>query len=124
MKIVGTEELLRLTKRASSIDFNPVWSPDGRYIAFCRILNGETGIYVIPAWVALSARCAELWEDHEFYEIFWTAGHLSWSPDGKLLAYSDHASPGEPTSIFLLSLDSLEVRRLTAPLRSRSDLQS
>ena len=48
VKLVGTEESLRLTKRAS-IDFNPVWSPDGRYIAFCRILKGATGIYVIPA---------------------------------------------------------------------------
>ena len=46
VKIVGTEELLRLTKQ-SSIDFNPVWSPDGRYIAFCRILNGETGTRIM-----------------------------------------------------------------------------
>ena len=37
VKLTGTEELLRLTKQAS-IDFNPVWSPDGRYIAFCRLL--------------------------------------------------------------------------------------
>ena len=39
VKIVGTEESLRLTKEAA-VDFNPVWSPDGRYIAFCRILKG------------------------------------------------------------------------------------
>jgi DNA-binding winged helix-turn-helix (wHTH) protein len=44
VKIVGTEEPVRLTNQ-SSIDFNPVWSPDGRYIAFCRILKDETGIY-------------------------------------------------------------------------------
>jgi Transcriptional regulatory protein, C terminal/WD40-like Beta Propeller Repeat len=31
VKNVGTEESLRLTKQ-SSIDFNPVWSPDGRRI--------------------------------------------------------------------------------------------
>ena len=48
VKLVGTEESVRLTKQAS-IDFNPVWSPDGRYIAFCRIVKGGTGIYVIPA---------------------------------------------------------------------------
>ncbi len=121
VKLVGTEESLRLTKRAS-IDFNPVWSPDGRYIAFCRILKGATGIYVIPASGGAERKVrSTLWEDQEFYEIFWVAGHLSWSPDGKLLAYSDHASPGEGASIFLLLLDSLEVRRLTAPARSSSD---
>jgi Tol biopolymer transport system component/DNA-binding winged helix-turn-helix (wHTH) protein len=122
VKLVGTEESLRLTKRAS-IDFNPVWSPDGRYIAFCRILKGATGIYVIPASGGAERKVrSTLWEDQEFYEIFWVAGHLSWSPDGKLLAYSDHASPGDAASIFLLSLDSLEVRRLTSSARSSSDL--
>ena len=45
VKLAGTEESLQLTNQAS-IDFNPVWSPDGREIAFCRILKGETGIYI------------------------------------------------------------------------------
>jgi DNA-binding winged helix-turn-helix (wHTH) protein len=48
VKLIGSEESLRLTKQAS-IDFNPVWSPDGRYIAFCRVAQDEPGIYIIPA---------------------------------------------------------------------------
>ena len=120
VKITGTEESLRLTKQ-SSIDFNPVWSPDGRYIAFCRIQKGETGIYIIPALGGAERRVRKtLWEEQEFYQIIWSAGRLSWSPDGKSLAFSDRASRDEPaSSIFLLSLDSLEVRRLTSPLRSK-----
>lgn len=47
------------------------------------------------------------WEEREFYEVFWYFGRLSWSPDGKLLSFSDRTSGNEPTSIFLLSLDSL-----------------
>jgi Tol biopolymer transport system component/DNA-binding winged helix-turn-helix (wHTH) protein len=123
VKIVGTEESLRLTKQASSIDFNPVWSPDGRYIAFCRILKGQTGIYIIPALGGAERRVREtFWEKQEFYEVFWYDGRLSWSPDGKLIAFSDRASRNEPaSSISLLSLDSLEVRRLTSPQRSRGD---
>src|SRR5713226_7890272 len=79
MKIVGAEESLRLTKQASSIDFNPVWSPDGRYIAFCRILKGQTGIYIISALGGAERRVREtLWEEHEFYQIFWYDGRLSW----------------------------------------------
>jgi Tol biopolymer transport system component len=121
VKLIGTEESLRLTKQAS-IDFNPVWSPDGRYIAFGRIQKGETGIYIIPAMGGAERRVHKaLWEEQEFYEVLWTAGRLSWSPDGKLLAFSDRASVSEAASIFLLSFDSLEVRRLTAPLRSRGD---
>jgi Tol biopolymer transport system component/DNA-binding winged helix-turn-helix (wHTH) protein len=122
MKVVGTEESLRLTKQ-ESIDFNPVWSPDGRYIAFCRILEGETGIYIIPALGGAERRVRKtLWEEREFYEVLWSAARLSWSPDGKLLAFSDRASDDEPAfSVFLLSADSLEVRRLTSPVPSKDD---
>jgi Tol biopolymer transport system component len=108
VKVVGAEESLRLTKQPS-IDFNPVWSPDGRHIAFCRILKGETGIYVIPASGGTERKVRRtFWEEQESYEAFWSAGRLSWSPDGKSLAFSDRASPDEPAfSIFLLALDSL-----------------
>jgi Tol biopolymer transport system component/DNA-binding winged helix-turn-helix (wHTH) protein len=119
VKTVGTEDSLRLTKQTSSIDFNPVWSPDGRYIAFCRILKGQTGIYIISALGGAERRVREtLWGEQEFYDVLWSAGRLSWSPDGKLLAFSDRASRNEPTSIFLLSLDSMAVRRLTSSLHS------
>jgi Tol biopolymer transport system component/DNA-binding winged helix-turn-helix (wHTH) protein len=115
VKLVGTEESLRLTKQVS-IDFNPVWSPDGHYIAFCRIQKGQTGIYIIPAFGGAERRVREThWEEREFYEVFWYFGRLSWSPDGKVLAFSDRASSKEPSAIFLLSLESLEVHRLTAP---------
>jgi DNA-binding winged helix-turn-helix (wHTH) protein len=121
VKVVGTEESLRLTRQAS-LDFNPVWSPDGRYIAFCRILKGATGIYIVPASGGAERKVRNtLWDEQEFYESYYFEGRLSWSPDGKLLAYSDHASRNEPASIFLLSLDSLEVRRLTSPPGSKGD---
>ena len=124
VKVAGTEESLRLTKQPS-IDFNPSWSPDGRYIAFCRIQEGETGIYIIPTLGGAERRVRKtLWEEQDFYEIFWSASRLSWSPDGKSLAFSDRASLDEPAfSIFLLSIDSLEVHRLTSPLRSKGDFK-
>jgi Tol biopolymer transport system component/DNA-binding winged helix-turn-helix (wHTH) protein len=121
VKLVGTEESIRLTNQAS-IDFNPVWSPDGRYIAFCRIVDGGTGIYIIPALGGVERRVREThWQEDEFYQVFWYFGRLSWSPDGKLLAYSDRTEANGPASIFFLSLDSLEVRRLTSPEGSVGD---
>lgn len=119
-KLVGTEEPVRLTKQ-TSIDFNPVWSPDGRYIAFCRIQKNGTGIYIIPSLGGAERRLREAFWEGLMDEILWSAGRLSWSPDGKLLAYSDRASRTEAASIFLLSLDSLDVRRLTSPTHSTGD---
>jgi Tol biopolymer transport system component/DNA-binding winged helix-turn-helix (wHTH) protein len=119
VKLVGTEEALRLTNQ-ESVDFNPVWSPDGRHIAFSRIIKDETGIYIIPALGGSERRVHTLWHKQDFDEA-WFRGRLSWSPDGKLLAFSDRASRNEAPSIFLLPLDSLEVRRLTSPQHSRGD---
>jgi hypothetical protein len=119
VKLAGTEESLQLTKQAS-IDFNPVWSPDGRYIAFCRIAKGATGIYMISALGGVERRLREThWQEDDFYQVFWFFGRLSWSPDGKLLAYSDHKDDGESaSSIFLQAVDSSELRRLTSPTRN------
>jgi Tol biopolymer transport system component/DNA-binding winged helix-turn-helix (wHTH) protein len=115
VKLIGTEEPLRLSKQ-ESVDYNPVWSPDGRYIAFCRIQKGKTGIYIVPALGGAERKVRDThWEEREFYEVFWYFGRLSWSPDGKLLAFSDRTSATEPTSIFLLSLDTRATRRITSP---------
>ena len=115
VKLIGTEEPVRLTKQAA-VDFNPVWSPDGRHIAFCRIKEGASGIYIVPAIGGAERQILDThWEEREFYEVFWYFGRLSWSPDGKSLAFSDRPSKNEPTAIFLLSLDTLTIRRLTSP---------
>jgi len=115
VKLIGNEESLRLTNQ-HAVDFDPVWSPDGRYIAFCRIKKGQTGIYVVSALGGAERKIRDThWEEREFYEVFWYFGRLSWSPNGKFLAFSDRLTSSEPTSIFLLSLDTLGVRKLTSP---------
>ncbi len=40
---------------------------------------------------------------------------LSWSPDGKWLAYTDKTALYAPEAVFLLSLETGEKRQLTSP---------
>jgi len=115
VKLIGAEGPLRLTKQ-ESVDFNPVWSPDNHYVAFCRIQKGNTGIYIVPVLGGAERKVRDAhWEERDFDQYFWYFGRLSWSPDGRLLAFSDRASSNEATSIYLLSLESLAIRRLTSP---------
>jgi len=115
VKPVGTEGSLRLTSQRDAIDFNPVWSPDGGYIAFCRIKKGNTGIYIVPALGGPERKLRDThWEQRDIEQYFWYFGRLSWSLDGRLLAFSDRPSSNAPSSIYFLSLDSLGVRKLTS----------
>lgn len=41
---------------------------------------------------------------------------LSWSPDGKTLAFSEESSAGDAYNISMLSVESLEKRKLTSPI--------
>jgi len=115
VKLLGSEEPIRLT-RQEAIDFNPVWSPDGHYIVYCRIQKGGTGVYIIPAIGGAERKLRDAhWELREFEQNVWYFGRVSWSPDGTMLAISDRESSNQPTSIYLLSLDTLAARKLTSP---------
>jgi Tol biopolymer transport system component/tRNA A-37 threonylcarbamoyl transferase component Bud32 len=99
VQLIGTNEPLRLTQQQGN-ELHPTWSPDGRSIAFNRYQNDdERGIYVIPALGGLERRVYPK-----------PGGILSWSPLGDLLAFTDFDSAG----IVMLSLETLEIRRLTS----------
>ena len=68
-------------------DSNPVWSPDGKRIAFLSDRDGTTQIHVM--W-ADSGELAQLTQLEE------TPGNLRWSPDGKQIAYSAKIEDNTP----------------------------
>jgi Tol biopolymer transport system component/DNA-binding winged helix-turn-helix (wHTH) protein len=107
-KVVGTERPLRLTAHPAAW-ITPAWSPDGRSIAFSRVSSaGESGIYAVSALGGAERKLVDA-----SFAPFWilSASALSWSPDGKLLAYSE-TPPGGPVTMWLLSVETLQKTRI------------
>jgi Tol biopolymer transport system component len=109
--LVGAGAPLRLTTHAGA-DSSPAWSPDGRYVAFTRSDGGESAIFRVPALGGAEQKLASLGFGANL--LGWPP-HVVWSPDGRWLAFPDKESTREAPGIFLLSLETLEKRRLTSP---------
>jgi Tol biopolymer transport system component len=74
-----------------------------------RVSKEDCGIYAIPAIGGAERKLTACYPGEE--------PQLAWSPDGGWLAFSDKPDAESPASIFLLSLETLERRQLTAPPR-------
>ena len=107
VKVVGSDKPLRLTNHPAAW-VSAAWSPDGRSIAMSRSAGkDDSGIYLmLPTGGPerkLIARTALAWYGNE----------LSWSPDGKRLAYTDvNQDPPHDVGLFSLSLDTLSKTKL------------
>jgi Tol biopolymer transport system component/DNA-binding winged helix-turn-helix (wHTH) protein len=101
VKAIGSETLLRLTKHPSDW-ISSTWSPDGTQIAFHRLAADDNGIYVVAA---LGGPERRLIATHTPNDL---GSPLSWSPDGKWIAYSDLENGQFGGRNFLLNVDTLE----------------
>jgi Tol biopolymer transport system component len=103
VKALGGEALLQLTHRPATA-INPAWSPDGTQIAFMRLAGADTGLYMVPA---LGGPEQKLQATSTPYEL---AAPISWSPDGKWIAYDNLIDKQIGDRMFLFSTETRESR--------------
>ena len=102
---VGNSDGGRATRLTDHVEYDgyPVWSPDGNYIAFSSVRNGNYDIFVVPAKGG-SARQMTFSGSNEIA--------TDWSPDGKTILFV--AARDVPNStIFALDVASGRFRKVT-----------
>ena len=105
VQLVDSSTQLQLTNGASS-ESDPAWSPDGRRLAFFR----SPDIYVISALGGPERKLGPA-----------DNGLTGWSPDGKTLAIIDKPPNSRDNSVFLISIDTGDRKRITFPPESGFD---
>jgi len=116
---IGAGLPLRLTSDPLH-DQNPVWSPDGRWIAFLRgrapagrALAGTVELRLIPPLGGTERKVSEV-----SLRAQPNVAHLTWCPDNSCLIVTDEQIDRKPYALFVVSLDTGEKRRLTNPPES------
>ena len=104
IKLIGAGEPVRLTETKWE-EINPTFSPDIKSIAFLRIFPDHNEIILIPA---LGGAERKLYEKASYASI-------SFSPDGKLLAFAELDLSNNQAGIYTLNLETGEKTKLTAP---------
>jgi Tol biopolymer transport system component len=94
---------------SSGREYFPVWSPDGRQLAFLRLAGGNFEIRTID----LRSKQEKLIVSLRGYRS--TIPGLSWSPDGKWLASSEATGEGGEMRIVVVSVDTGQERFYNRP---------
>jgi len=90
---------------------SPVWSPEGRRLAYLRFRGASGAVVVAPLDGGPQRVLGSVFPSR--YGL--ANRHLDWSPDGQWLAVDDADSPHEAFGIFLISVSGGERKRLTRP---------
>ena len=108
VKLIGSESQARLTTHPDR-DSSPVWSPDGRWIAFLRLVSPDRALLLlIPP---IGGREKLLGEIRDPSLAAWRHRSLAWSPDSRWVVAPSGGFPGLALQAF--SLESGEKHQLT-----------
>jgi Tol biopolymer transport system component len=114
---IGSGSPLRLTSDPRA-DYNPVWSPDGRWIAFLRGestprvgVAGQNELRLIPPLGGTERKLADI----RARTLVSNPGFLTWCPDSSCLVVTDSPGEARADALFAVSLETGEKRQLTHP---------
>ena len=102
VKLIGEGKPIRLTSGVKN-DLSPVWSPDGRTIAFLRDAGENSRVYTIPALGGAERQVAEgLF--NSFTQARFTSP-MAWSPDGRFVVVEERQGHSESSSLVLIGVE-------------------
>jgi eukaryotic-like serine/threonine-protein kinase len=113
IKQIGVEPPFQLTNAAAG-DYCPAWSPDGRFIAFVRVVGPKKVALIVIPQRGGPERQLETWDVSKMSDPL-GGPYLAWTPDSKWLAFPYLEEEKRIWALFLISLDTGEKRRLTTP---------
>jgi Tol biopolymer transport system component len=87
------------------VDYDPVWSPGSKHIAWVSETNGADEIYLYDAMTNENVRLTQ--SNGEWYK------HPSFSPDGSQLVYWTNREQAEKKQIWVMNLDGSGARNLS-----------
>jgi Tol biopolymer transport system component/DNA-binding winged helix-turn-helix (wHTH) protein len=111
VKSIGSDAPLRLT-HAQSEFLSVAWAPDGKSIAMSRVNSDakKTGIFLIPSTGGPERKLLDR------NTLYYFGQDISWSPDGRRLAFVDHRSNlsiSYSLQVFLYSFDTQKVHEVS-----------
>ncbi len=112
-KVIGTDSPLQLT-HGDQDDISPAWAPDGKSVAFLRVVSGSfAGIYQVSPLGGSEHHVAEIGAPEIGALVERRFPHLSWSSNGKWLVTAGREALNKPSRILVISVDDGDVRTLS-----------
>ncbi len=105
---IGATTPVRLT-RDPAPDWFPIWSPDGKWIAFLRQIPGALAVFVIPASGGEERKFGEV-----AYPVDLPSPAMAWRADSRALILADRKQSGGLYGLIEIALDGRR-RTLTEP---------
>jgi Tol biopolymer transport system component/DNA-binding winged helix-turn-helix (wHTH) protein len=117
VQAVGTEKPVKLVDMPSGETLSYDWSPDGTQLVLLRSGSPERrGLYFVPSLGGGEKKLMSL--EHVAYRFgVPISGRrtVAWSPEGKFIALTTREAENVPYSLYLLSLDSMQLQRMSSP---------